>query len=244
MGLLTLLPVSSGDASGRAITVPGLGFTLVVGIALSGIFHTKNLSTAGKWIARPLAVLLTAALLLLSPLSRLAQSYFMVHVGSRYNTMLATGPLPCRKGASVYLLNADFLASYFAPFAAAKAPNQFKGKWYQLVSTMSPVTMKRTGDNTLTLRHDGPSLINPMDRDLFTDFNTAIPKGKIVKRAGIEVVVTKRTAEGPTALSVTIPHLTDPASVCFLTLDQSRFTPVPLPKIGQSVTIPYHPPMP
>ncbi len=241
MGLFTMLPGLSGITSGRAVTLSGVAFSLIVGIALTTI-RFEALSKRRKLLAWPLAGLLFWGLLVMAPLSRMAQSRFMIGVGSTLTTRLGQSELPCDGDAAIYVVNGEFLTPYYAPFVAARFPGQFKGHWRQLVSTISDVTLERTGAETLALSHRGESLLGPMDFALFADPATALPEGAVIEREGLRVRVEARSRKGPTRLSFRIPNLGDPREVCLVTIDRYTFRPVHLPKVGERVVIPYRRP--
>jgi hypothetical protein len=244
MGLLTMAPGLSGITSGRAVSMSGLAFSIIMAIALC-VVRFAPLSTARKWLARPLAVVIVLGLVVMAPLSRLAQSYFMLDWGSILTTKLAeSAPLPCEEGASVYVLNGDFLTAYYAPFLVAKSLGQLRGRWHELVSTSSAITVRRDGPDILYIADEGDSLIGPMSFELFADSRTALPEGTVIERDGLFVSVDKRSRKGPTALSFRIPDLENPRKVCLLTLRNYAFEPFPLPRRGQTVTVPYQQPKP
>lgn len=244
MGLLTMAPGLSGITSGRAVSLSGIAFSVVMAVSLHAV-RFGDLSKRKKWIAWPLALLLTFGLLFLSPLSRLGQSHTMIHWGSIMTTKLADKtPLPCDDGAAVYVLNGDFLTAYYVPFLVAKRPNQFRGNWHELVATASDITVRRDGEDRIFITHEGDSLIGPMSLDIFADPRTALPRGSAFKRDGLSVTVEKRSAKGPTALAFHIPHLTNPKRVCLLTLENYELHPFSLPSPGQTVALPYRQPVP
>ena len=244
MGLLTMAPGLSGITSGRAVSMSGIAFSVIMAIALSAI-RFAPLSKARKRIARPLAVMVVLGLLFLAPLSRLVQSHIMINWGSILTTKLAgTAPLPCEESASVYVINGDFLTAYYAPFLVAKSPEQFRDSWHELVSTNSDITVRRDGPDILRITGESNSLIGPMSFDLFTNSRTALPEGTVIDKDGLSVSVEKRSARGPTALSFSIPDLENPLMVCLLTLRNYAFEPFPLPRPGQTVTVPYQQPKP
>jgi hypothetical protein len=244
MGLLTMAPGLSGITSGRAFSLSGIAFSLIMAVTLSAI-RFGDLSKRKKWIAWPLALVVAFGLLFMAPLSRLGQSLTMINWGSKMTTKLAEQtPLPCKDGAAVYVINGDFLTAYYAPFLVAKRSNQFQGDWHELVSTTSDITMRRDGEDRIFISHEGDSLLGPMSFALFADPKTAIPEGSMLKKDGLTVTVEQRSDKGPTNLSFHIPHLTNPQKVCLLTLENYELHPFVLPAPGQTVVVPYRLPTP
>ncbi len=244
MGLLTMAPGLSGITSGRAVSLSGIAFSLIMALTLTAI-RFGDLSRRKKWIAWPLALVVAFGLLFISPLFRLGQSLAMIHWGSTLTTKLAEKTrLPCDDGAAVYVINGDFLTAYYAPFLVAKTPNRFHGDWHELVATNSDITVRRDGENRIFIAHEGNSLLGPMSFALFADPRTALPQGSVFKKEGLTVTVEKRSAKGPTELAFHIPHLTNPKKVCLLTLSNYELHPFALPAPGRTVKVPYQQPTP
>ncbi len=240
--ILPLLPGLAGIAQGREFVLSAIAFAAAVAVVLRAL-----LATRGAWYRRIVPFIVAGFLILglfvLCPVSRLGQSAF-IHISSELMVAAGQGSkVRCPDGATVYVINGDFMRAVGFPFAVARYQGFTFPGWQQLVTPESDIEVTRTAADRIVVKSTDKPLVNDF-LHLYRPANQPHQAGDVAEVEGMRVDVITAGEAGPTEIAFTIPALAESVGTCFLRYDKEilhNWTP---PAVGTSETIPFVPPLP
>ncbi|MBW2278694.1 MAG: hypothetical protein JRF63_14480 [Deltaproteobacteria bacterium] len=238
---LPLLPGLAGLAQGREFVLSAVAFA-----GASSILLRSLLAERGAWYRRILpfgvAGLLMLGLFVVSPLSRLGQSFFIYKTAELAVQAGDGSKVDCPDGAPVYLINGDFMRSVLFPFVVARHQGITFPSWQQLVTPESDITVKRTATDKIVIASKDKPLVNDF-LDLYRPAGDRLAVDDVIEIESLRAAIIDATKAGPTKIEFTIPGLATPDGACMLRYDDEMLHDWTPPALGESEIIEYVPPM-
>lgn len=233
-----MLPEMAGMVEGRGSLLAAVLFSALAATLLQGAFAKEG---ARRPLRRFVAGVLFAGMLVLSPLSRVAAAVFihmgaanLVHAGEDSDT-------GCTQGQDIYQINADSLMAVMSPFIVARQQGAFFTHWNQLGQAPRDFTLTRIDENTL--RVEAPKGVVESYLWLFRRPETPWNEGKSVTKDSLRATVVRVEESKPTVVDFHIEGLSEDRA-CLVKADGFLLKNQPVPPVGESVVVPWLPPMP
>lgn len=231
--LLSAIPAAAALLGGRVLLVPGIGLSILFAAALP---------TQGPRSAPAAAVALALGVLLLSPLSRLAQILTLRRIAAA-EQQLGRSPLAGCENARHYLLlgTDEFSVAMYAPYLLASRLGQ--KSWQQLTLASGDIEVSRPDRRTLRLSGSGGHLLSgllytinrPPRSPLTAGMQLPIPGSPV----DIQVRIESAQPTAVSALRVELPVAADDRGFCWLRYDGKQLIPLALPEVGGELRIPH-----
>lgn len=242
--LLGAIPAAAAAMGGRVLMLPGVGLVLLFAAVLRRAPVTEGATRATRW-GRVATLGLALGVLVLNPLSRLAQLRLLTHAAQAEQALTAVSQLSSCAAASHFLLigTNEFTVAMYGPYLfPLLAPPR---TWHQLTVARAEVVLERLDDRRLRLRSDGEtpllsgflySLYRAPEEALGVASRTTL---RFSAHASGVIHVEALSSGDPSVLRLELPSSLDDPRYCWLRYDGRALQALTPPPVGAALRIPY-----
>lgn len=226
--------------AGRALLLPLVGASMMVGVLLGGLTARGSERESGGFWFRAGAVVLAILHLGVSPLTRVTIASSFGDLSRMEGDLPARSRLMCQKDSGVFVINAHApgISMYSGPtfYRAGQRERPF---WHVLTMAPNDLELERVTTNSFTL-----TVVEPRGRNLFEQLYRPsfkqLEPGDRIPGENLTVTVLAADENGPKRMLFELPTALDAPENCFVrwVSAERRLESVTLPKAAP-LRIPY-----
>lgn len=241
--LMAAAPASTAVLGGRVLMIPGIGLSILLAAALP--LQRSGFPQRFGWqrmLARSVAVVLAACLLVVHPIIDLGQLY-VLRLTEQAESRLAGSSLAGCAAAQRFLVlgTNEVTVGWYAPYLLADTIGE--RRWDQLSLATGELEVTRTGPRSLCLRARRGQVLGGMLYKGFGPRQLATDGPKTVAIPGASIRIAEADKRGVQSLCLELSESeaasADDARYCWLRYDGTHLVPTGLPAVGASLAIPY-----